>query len=61
MKRFGARWLLGRAVGSLMERFEINEDRALYCLVRMAAAGQVGLGEVARVVVDEVNTRAQIG
>ncbi len=51
--------LLGQAVGILMERYEVAEDRALHCLLRVADARQVELREVARVVVDRANARAR--
>ena len=51
--------LLGQAVGILMERYEIGDDRALHCLLRVADATQVELREVARVVVDSANARAR--
>ena len=55
------RQLIGQAVGILMERFELAEDRAMYYLVRVAAAGQLKLRDVAREVVDQVNLRAARG
>jgi GAF domain-containing protein len=53
------RQLIGQAVGILMERFEITEERAMYLLVRVGTAGQLKLREVAREVVDQVTLRAQ--
>jgi len=53
------RQLIGQAVGILMERFEIPEDRAMLLLVRVATAGQLKLRDVAREVVDQVVLRAQ--
>jgi len=53
------RQLIGQAVGILMERFELTEDRAMYYLVRVAAAGQLKLRDVAREVVDQVTLRAK--
>jgi AmiR/NasT family two-component response regulator len=50
--------LLGQAVGILMERYEIGEDRALHCLQRVADSRQVDLREVARIVVQAANERA---
>jgi GAF domain-containing protein len=52
------RQLIGQAVGILMERFEITEDRAMYLLVRVATAGRLKLRDVAREVVDQVTIRA---
>ena len=53
------RQLIGQAVGILMERFEITEERAMYYLVRVATAGQLKLRDVAREVVDQVTLRAR--
>ncbi len=53
------RQLVGQATGILMERFELTEERALYYLVRVAAAGRRELPDVARVVVDQVAIRAR--
>jgi GAF domain-containing protein len=52
------RQLIGQAVGILMERFEITEDRAMLLLVRVATSGQLELRQVAREVVDQVALRA---
>ena len=52
------RQLLGMAVGILMERFELPNDRALYYLVRVASTGALELREVAREVVKQVTGRA---
>jgi len=43
--------LIDQAVHTLMARFEVNEDRARYYLVRMAAAGDSTLRHAARAVV----------
>ena len=53
------RQLIGQAVGILMERFEITEDRAMYYLVRVASVGQLRLRDVAREVVAQVTLRAE--
>ena len=53
------RQLIGQAVGILMERFELTEDRAMYYLVKIAAAGRLQLRDVAREVVDQVTLRAR--
>jgi hypothetical protein len=52
------RHLIGMAVGVLMERFEIPQDRALYYLVRVASTGRLEPAEVAREVVKQVAERA---
>ena len=51
--------LVGQAVGILMERYQISQERALHCLTRVAAAGERDLSAVARRVVDRVNARAR--
>jgi len=53
------RQLVGVAIGILMERFEIPQDRALYYLVRVASIGLVELRQVAREVVEQVTLRAR--
>ena len=53
------RQLIGQAVGILMERFELTEERAMYYLVRVASVGQLRLRDVAREVVDQVTLRAE--
>jgi transcriptional regulator with GAF, ATPase, and Fis domain len=50
--------LIGQAIGMLVERFEINDDRAFYYLLRVASAGGLELRQVAREVVDQGNRRA---
>ena len=50
--------LIGQAIGMLVERFEIGDDRAFYYLVRVASAGGLELRQVAREVVDQGNRRA---
>jgi hypothetical protein len=50
--------LLGPAVGVLMERFEISEDRATYYLIRVATVARLPLRDVAREVLQEVSGRA---
>lgn len=45
--------LVGQAVGILMDRFEVTEGRAMYYLVRIAAAGELTLPDAAREVVDQ--------
>lgn len=53
--------LIGQAIGMLVERFEIDDDRAFYYLVRVASAGGLELRQVAREVVDQGNRRAASG
>ena len=51
--------LIGQATGMLVERFEIDDERAFYYLVRVAAAGGLEIREVAREVVAQGNRRAR--
>ncbi len=44
--------LIGQAIGMLVERFEIDDERSFYYLVRVASAGGLELRQVAREVVD---------
>src|SRR3712207_4033466 len=39
--------LIGQAIGMLVERFEIDDDRSFYYLVRVASAGGLELRQVA--------------
>ncbi len=48
------RQLVCRAAGVLMARFGVTEDRAMYYLVRIAAAGDLKLRDAAREVLDQV-------
>ena len=50
--------LIGQAIGMLVERFELDDERAFYYLVRVASKGGLELREVAREVVDQGNRRA---
>jgi hypothetical protein len=45
-------------VSTLVERFEVPEDRAVYYLVRIAAAGELKLREAAHAVVDQIGPSA---
>jgi len=51
--------LIGQATGMLVERFEIDDERAFYYLVRVAAAGGLEVRDVAREVVAQGNRRAR--
>jgi transcriptional regulator with GAF, ATPase, and Fis domain len=53
--------LIGQAIGMLVERFEIDDERSFYYLVRVASAGGLELRQVAREVVDQGNRRAASG
>ena len=50
--------LIGQAIGMLVERYEIEDERAFYYLVRVASAGGLELRDVAREVVAQGNRRA---
>ena len=52
-----AREPIGQAIGILMERFEIDEEQAMYYLVRIATAAELRLQVVAAEVVEQVNRR----
>lgn len=52
------RELIGRAVGMLMSRFDVADDRAMYYLVRIAAASDSTLTAAARAVVDQMVSSA---
>jgi hypothetical protein len=52
------RQLIGQAVGMLVDRFEVSEDRAMYYLVRVAMAAEMKLPDLAGSAVDESNRRA---
>jgi len=51
------RQAIGTAVGIVMERYQIPEDRAFQFLVRASSTGNIKLREVAREVVDTANRR----
>lgn len=53
--------LIGQAIGMLVERFEIDDERAFYYLVRVASAGGLEVRQVAREVADQGNRRAATG
>ncbi len=50
--------LVGQAIGMMVERFEIDDERAFYYLVRVASAGGLELRQVAREIADQGNRRA---
>jgi GAF domain-containing protein len=53
-----SRKVIGQALGIVMERFELNEDRAFQFLVRVSRNSNIKLRDVARRLVDERNTKA---
>jgi GAF domain-containing protein len=52
-----SRKLIGQAIGIVMERFGISEDRAFDFLVRASSTSNIKLRDVAQEVVDSTNTR----
>ncbi len=51
------RGVIGQAIGILMERYQIDEDRAFDFLVRRSTTGNVKLRSVAQEIVDEVTRK----
>jgi GAF domain-containing protein len=51
------RTVIGQAIGILMERYEMDEDRAFAFLVRASSHANIKLRAVARKLVDERNAR----
>jgi GAF domain-containing protein len=54
-----SRKVIGQAIGILMERYQINEDRAFAFLVRASSHGNRKLREVAQELVNQSNVGAQ--
>jgi GAF domain-containing protein len=52
-----SRRTIGQAIGILMERYRISEDRAFHFLVRASSTSNVKLREVAQEVVDSSNLK----
>jgi GAF domain-containing protein len=52
-----SRKLIGQAIGIVMERYELDEDRAFGYLVRVSQHGNVKLRAVAQELVDQANGR----
>jgi GAF domain-containing protein len=53
----GTRKTIGQAIGIIMERYQMSEDRALAYLVRASSHGNIKLRDVARELVDQTNAR----
>jgi len=51
------RGAIGQAIGILMERYEMNQDRAFAFLIRASSHGNIKLRAVAQELVDEANAR----
>jgi GAF domain-containing protein len=54
-----SRKVIGQAVGIVMERFQIDEDRALQFIVRASSTSNIKLRDVAAELVDTSNERAR--
>jgi GAF domain-containing protein len=52
-----SRKLIGQAIGILMERYQLNEDRAFSFLIRASSHGNVKLRDVAAELVQQANQR----
>ena len=52
-----SRKIIGQAIGIVMERYGLNEDRAFAFLVRASSHGNVKIRDLARRLVDECNAR----
>jgi GAF domain-containing protein len=50
-----ARKVIGQAIGMVMERYELNEDRAFQFLVRVSSHSNVKLRDIAQELVDQAN------
>jgi GAF domain-containing protein len=50
-----SRKVIGQAIGILMERYDIDDDRAFAFLVRASSHGNIKLREIARRIVEEKN------
>ncbi len=54
-----SRKVIGQAIGVVMQRFELDEDRAFQFLVRVSTTGNIKLRDVAQQLVDELNAKAR--
>ena len=52
-----SRKTIGQAIGILMERYQMNEDRAFAFLVRASSHGNIKLRDVAQEIVDQGNAK----
>jgi GAF domain-containing protein len=55
----GSRQLIGQAVGMVMERYQVPEDRAFQFLVRASSSSNIKLRDVAQQMVDQINNPPQ--
>lgn len=51
----GTRKVIGQALGIVMERYQLDEDRAFQFLVRVSSQGNVKLRDIAQEIVDRAN------
>lgn len=51
------RKVIGQAIGIVMERFQVDEDRAFQFLVRASSTSNIKLRDVATELVDATNAR----
>jgi GAF domain-containing protein len=51
------RKMIGEAIGVVMERYQINEDRAFLFLLRVSSTSNIKLRKVAQEVVEQTDTR----
>jgi AmiR/NasT family two-component response regulator len=56
-----SRKVIGQAIGILMERYDMNEDRAFDFLLRTSSHANIKLRDVAARLVDESNTTEDRG
>jgi GAF domain-containing protein len=52
-----SRKVIGQAIGIVMERYGMNEDRAFHFLVRASSHGNIKLRDIAQEIVDQGNQR----
>lgn len=52
----GSRQLIGQAIGMVMERFKLDEQRAFQYLVRASSTSNTKLRDIAQGIVDQTNT-----
>jgi GAF domain-containing protein len=52
-----SRKVIGQAIGILMERYQMNEDRAFAFLVRASSQSNVKLRDIAQELVDQRNAK----
>lgn len=53
------RKVIGQAIGVVMERYQMDEDRAFQFMVRVSSQSNIKLRDIAQEVVDQMNFRAR--